>query len=104
MTNFVLVYTGGTIPESQEEQQAVMAAWGAWYGAMGASIVDGGNPFSGSKTVAANGVSDGSASSPAATGYTVISADSMDDAVSKVENHPHIKHGGEVTVYETFTM
>lgn len=104
MTNFVLVYTGGTVPETQEEQQAVMAAWGAWYGAMGESVVDGGNPFSKSKNVSSNGVSDGPASSPAATGYTVISADSLDDAVSKVENHPHVKHGGAVTVYETFQM
>ena len=105
MTNFVLIYTGGTIPESEEEQQAVMAAWGAWYGAMGDAIVDGGNPFSQSKSVNSDGsVNDGPASNPPATGYTVISADSLDDAVAKVKDHPHAKHGGQVSVYETFTM
>lgn len=104
MTNFVLIYSGGTIPESQEEQQKVMAAWGAWYGAMGDAIVDGGNPFSMSKHVGQNGVGDGPVGNTPATGYTVISAESLDDAVSKVENHPHVSHGGQVSVYETFQM
>ena len=104
MTNFVLIYTAGTFPETEAEQAEVMAAWGAWYAGMGADVVDGGNPFSGSKFVSSDGVSDGAASSPPATGYTVISADSIDDAISKVENHPHVKYGGQVTVYETFQM
>ncbi len=104
MTNYVLIYTGGTIPESKEDQAAVMEDWGAWYGTMGEAIVDGGNPFGVSKTISEKGVSNGPASSPAATGYTVIAAESLDDAVKKVQNHPHIKHGGQVSVYETFKM
>ena len=104
MTNFVLVYTGGTMPESEEDRASVMAAWGAWYEGMGKAIVDGGNPFGASKTVSDSGVSDGAASSPAATGYTIIAADSLDSAVEKVGDHPHIKYGGQVSVYETFKM
>ena len=104
MTNFVLVYTGGGMPEGEEQQAEVMAAWGAWYEAQGASIVDGGNPFSASKSVTSDGVNDGPASSPPATGYTIISADSLDAAVAKVKDHPHIKYGGQVSVYETFKM
>ncbi len=53
MTNFVLLYTGGGMPESEEEKGAVMAAWGAWYERMGAAIVDGGNPFGASMYVSA---------------------------------------------------
>jgi hypothetical protein len=49
-------------------------------------------------------VSDGSIGSPAATGYTVISADLLDEAVAKSKDHPHVKHGGEVTIYETFQV
>ena len=81
-----------------------MAARGAWYGQMGEAIVDGGNPFGASKHITADGVNDGAVSAPAATGYTVISAESLDDAVAKVGDHPHVKHGGQVTVYETFQM
>ena len=104
MTNFVLLYTGGTIPESEEDQAAVMAAWGAWYERMGAAIVDGGNPFSASKNVSDKGVSDGPVSSPPITGYTIISADSLDLAVEQVRDHPHLKYGGQVSVHETFKM
>ena len=104
MTNFVLLYTGGGMPESEEENAAVMAAWGAWYEGMGAAIVDGGNPFGNSKNVTDKGVGDGSVSSPPVTGYTIISADSLDAAVAKVKNHPHINYGGQVTVHETFQM
>ena len=101
MTNFVLIYTGGTIPEGEAEQQKVMADWGAWYGAMGEAVVDGGNPFSHSKQVTADGVNE---DAPALTGYTVIAADSLDDAVAKVKGHPHTKYGGQVSIYETFQM
>ena len=106
MTKFVLVYSGGGMPEtmSQADRDAVMADWGAWYGALGEAIVDGGNPFGASKTVTKAGVNDGPASSPPATGYTVIAADSLDAAAGMVANHPHIKHGGEVSVFETFEM
>ena len=104
MTNFVLLYTGGGMPESKEEQAAVMAAWGTWYDSLGAAVVDGGRPFGASKNVSDKGVRDGSVSSPPVTGYTIISADSLDAAVAKVQNHPHLKYGGQVSVYETFQM
>ena len=104
MTKFVLVYTGGGMPESEEEQAAIMAEWGVWYGALGEAIMDPGNPFVASKNVSSDGVSDGSIGSPPATGYTVISADSLDDAVAKTASHPHIKFGGQVSVFETIEM
>ena len=104
MTKFVLVYTGGGMPESEEEQAAVMAEWGVWYGGLGEAVMDPGNPFVASKSISSDGVSDGSIGSPPATGYTVISADSLDDAVAKTANHPHIKLGGQVSVFETIKM
>ncbi|MEM7345043.1 MAG: hypothetical protein AAF485_12435 [Chloroflexota bacterium] len=104
MTNYVLLYTGGTIPESEEEQAAVMAAWGAWYEKMGASVVDGGNPFGHVKKATSEGISDGAVSDPPAAGYTIISAESLDEAAEKVKDHPHINHGGQVTIHETFQM
>ncbi len=104
MTNFVLLYTGGGMPESEEEKETMMAAWGAWYEGMEEAIVDGGNPFSASRNVTDKGVSDGSVSDPPVTGYTIISADSLDAAVEKVENHPHVRFGGQVTIHETFKM
>lgn len=103
MGNFVLVYTGGSgMGMSEEEQQAIMADWGAWYGQMGDAIVDGGSAFGASKSVSDAGISDDPTAS--VTGYTIISADSLDDAVAKVQSHPHIKHGGQVNVFEPLDM
>lgn len=105
MANFVLIYTGGMGMEmTEEEGQQVMADWGAWYGKLGDAVVDGGNPFAASKKVTASGIADGATTSPVVSGYTVISADSLDDAVAQCKDHPHIKYGGEVCVYETIDM
>ena len=104
MTNFVLLYTGGGMPESEAEQAEVMGAWGAWYEKMGAAVVDGGNPFGAAKKVTDAGVGEGGVSSPPVTGYTIISADSLDAAVAAVGDHPHLKYGGQVSVHETFQM
>jgi hypothetical protein len=101
MTNYVLLYKGGGMPETEEEQQRVMAAWGAWYGQLGQALVDGGNPFGPSKTIAADGtVSDGGASG--LTGYTILQADSLDAAAKMGQSCPIIPGGGSVEVYETF--
>jgi hypothetical protein len=44
MANFVLLYTGGSMPETEEEQARVMQAWTDWYGTIGSGLKDGGNP------------------------------------------------------------
>ncbi len=104
MTNFVLLYTGGTMPENEEQKKEMMGAWGAWYEKMGSSVVDGGNPFSNARHVTSQGIAEGSASTPPVSGYTIISAESLDAAVDTVKDHPHINYGGQVTVHETFQM
>ncbi|MEM7326902.1 MAG: YciI family protein [Actinomycetota bacterium] len=105
MTNYVFTYHGGAgMPETQEEQDKLMAAWGAWFEQMGDKVVDGGNPFTIHRTVAADGsVSDGG---PAAElgGYSVITADSFDDAVTIAKGCPVLEGGGQVQVSETIEM
>lgn len=104
MTNYVLLYTGGTMPETEADRTAVMEAWGAWYAKLGPAVVDGGNPLGAATSITAKGVSDGPVSSPQITGYTIISADSLGAAVDLARDHPHVKHGGQVSVHETFQM
>ena len=35
MSDYVLLFGGGSMPETKEEQDAVMAAWNAWFEEMG---------------------------------------------------------------------
>ena len=105
MANFLLLYTGGSMPESPAEQEAVMAAWGVWYGKIGSNLVDGGNPFTPmAKSISSNGnVSDGPVGE-LATGYTIIKADSLDAAVVVAKECPVLQGGSKITVYETFPV
>ncbi len=105
MADFVLLYTGGGMPETEEEQAAVTQAWTDWYERIGSSLKDGGNPFTPvAKTVASDGsVSDGEAG-PLHSGYTIVQADSLDAAVEIAKGSPVLAGGGSVTVYETFEV
>jgi len=103
MTDFVLLYSGGSMPETEEEQKTVMAAWNAWMGKLGSSLKDGGNPFTpASKTISPDGsVSDGGGG---ASGYSIISADSWDAAIEMAKGCPVLQGGDQITVYETFAV
>ena len=102
MTNYVLLYKGGGMPATEEEQQQVMAAWGTWAEKVGQAMVDLGNPFGPSRSIAADGtVSDGGSGM---TGYSILQADSLDDAAELASSCPIIASGGTIEVYETFQV
>ena len=105
MANFVLLYSGGSMPETQAEQAQVMEAWGAWFSKIGSNLVDGGNPFTPvAKTIDKNGkVSDGPVGT-LATGYSIIKADSLNAAVDLAKGCPVFLGGGQISVYETFPV
>jgi len=105
MANFVLLYTGGSMPSSEADTKAVIQAWTEWYNGLGAAVVDPGNPFTPmAKSVASDGkVSDGPVGTMA-TGYTVIKADSLDAATRMAKGCPVLKGGAQITVYETFPV
>lgn len=66
-------------------------------------MVDGGNPFTPlAKTIAGGGiVREGPVESPA-SGYAVIKADSLDDAVEMAKGCPVLKGGTKIWVCQTF--
>jgi hypothetical protein len=105
MANFVLLYSGGSMPQTEAEQAAVLQAWGAWYDGLGSAVVDPGNPFSPvAKNITSDGtVGDGPAGSMA-SGYTIIAADSLDAAVNMAKGCPVLQGGGQISVYETFNV
>ncbi|NOX30745.1 MAG: hypothetical protein GXP35_11975 [Actinobacteria bacterium] len=105
MAKYLFTYHGGAgMPETQEEIDAVVAAWGSWFESVGAATLDAGNPTGAAKTVAADGsVSDGSATGHT-TGYGLFSADNHGAAVEIAKGCPVLSGGGSVEVYETIDM
>jgi hypothetical protein len=104
MANFVFAYSGGNgVAADEAERNAQMAKWGEWFGELGPAVVDGGAPTGTAKTVGPGGaVSAGG--SRGLTGYSVVSADSLDAAVELATGCPVLATGGAVDVYEALAM
>ena len=96
MTKYVLAYHGGKMPETPEEGEKEMAAWGAWMEGMGDKLVDGGNPVGKSHTLTADGLSEGGGANPL-SGYTVIEAGSVEEAAEMAKGCP-ILNGGHGSI------
>ena len=103
MAKYVLAYRGGSMAETEAEQQKVMEQWMNWFGSLGDSVVDGGAPFGPSGSVAGDGAtSDGAASG--LTGYSILSADSLASAQAKAKGCPVLSSGGSIEIYESLPI
>jgi hypothetical protein len=103
MAKYLLLYSGGSMPETEAEQAAVMKAWDSWFHELGGALADGGNPFSPARTKIASDGSTGDAGSDA-SGYSIIEADSIDAATTMAKGCPVLQGGAAVTVFETFNV
>jgi len=104
MAKYLFVYHGGKMPETKEEQAQVMDAWGKWMGGMGAAMVDGGNPVGKSATVLSDGsVTDDGGANPV-SGYSLVEAKTVAEALAHAKGCPILAAGGSVEVAETIDM
>lgn len=105
MANFLLLYTGGTEPGDDAEGQAVMKAWTDWFTNLGPAVVDPGNPIGPvTKTISPDGRVSASGPGIQVTGYSILKADSLDEATRMAQGCPHLMSNGTVTVYEVFPV
>ncbi len=104
MAKYVLAYRGGAgMAATPEEQEKAMQVWMSWFGSLGDAVVDVGNPFGPSSSVASDGsVSQGGASS--LSGYSIVTADTLAQAAGLAKGCPVLEGGGAVDVYETIAM
>ena len=104
MGKYVFAYRGGEgMSEDEATQKAHMEAWMGWFGALGDAVVDGGNPFTLSKTVA----SDGSVSDSGGGGLggdSIVTAADLAAAAELAKGCPVLSMGGTVDVYETIDV
>ncbi|RLT31994.1 MAG: hypothetical protein DWI57_18770 [Chloroflexi bacterium] len=104
MVKYILLYTGGGMPDSPEEGAKVMQSWRNWMGSLGEALSDGGNPFGNAKSIASDGSVSDATIGVRATGYSVLNADSLEAAVTLAQGCPHLQSGGQISVYETIEM
>ena len=103
MGTYHLAYKGGTMPDTDVEREAAMAAWGTFLGGRGDAVVDAGNPFGPAMTIAPSGaVSEGATSG--LSGYSIITSGNLTDATASAKGCPILAHGGSVEVHEIFPV
>ena len=100
MNMYLLLYSGGDMPKTEEESSSMMNAWGVWLDDIGEALVDG-NPFTvNAKRVSPDGaVADGPVG-PMVSGYSLIKTGSMDDAVEMAKGCPAGLSGATISIFE----
>lgn len=103
MPQYMISYLGGDKPASSEEGQQHMAKYRAWLSSLGDAAVSPANPLKDSTTVKPDGsVSAGSTTTM--SGFTIIEADSLTDALSIAKACPFLDVGGSLEVSELVAM
>ena len=92
MKKFMLLHYGFETPTPEIEE-----AWGKWFVSIADRMVDGGSPFNGGREVSRSKTKDLPLGMESLTGYTIISAGSLDEAEKIAQGCPMIKF---VRVYE----
>lgn len=96
MKKFVMLYYGYEEPTAE-----VMGAWQRWFARVGDRFVDSGNPLGNCLEITKTGTRELSPDMGAATGYSIISAESREEAERLLEGCPIIS---SVRLYEAMTM
>jgi hypothetical protein len=91
------------MPESEAERAAAMQAWEAWFTELGTAVSDQGNPFApaAKRITAGPAIADTSA---AASGYSVLHADDLEQAAKLASGCPVLQGGAEITVFDTIDL
>jgi predicted metal-binding transcription factor (methanogenesis marker protein 9) len=99
MGKFVYIYYAGSESDGGSNEE-----WMSWFGKLGKKIMDPGNPFSeGGQAVNKDGVM--AVKEMPATGYSIVEAKDMDEAVEMAKDCPLVgAKNGAVCVYEALPM
>jgi len=99
MAKFLVTYHGGGEPPADPAmREQMMAAFGAWAASVGDNMIDPGAPLGLAQAVTSDGVQEDQTHD--VEGYTLLSADTLADAVELVRSHPFVSRGGTLRVSE----
>ena len=103
MSKFIITYLGGDQPDTPEAGKQHFAKYQEWLSSLGEAAVSGMNPFKMTHTVHPDGSST-QGSSTAMSGYTIIEADSMEQALEITKACPFLDIQGTLEVSELMEM
>jgi hypothetical protein len=92
MKKFVMLHFGFKKPTPE-----IMGAWGKWFEAIKESVVDMGGHFSKGREISSEGTKDLPLGLDSITGFTIVSAESLEDAEKMAQSNPYIS---SIRVYE----
>ena len=95
MKKYVLLHYGFEKPTPE-----IMAAWGKWFGSIKDRIIDMGGHFSSGREISKSGTKDLPLGLESITGFTIVSADSLDDAEKIAQGNPYIS---SIRIYEVMS-
>jgi len=96
MKKFVIFHYGFENPTPE-----IMEAWSKWFASLGDKMVDPGSPLGPGREISPSGTKELPMGLDSLTGYTVITADSMDEAEKIAKACPMIT---SVRVHEAMSM
>lgn len=110
MKKFIVIYHAPvdamkrTAEVSAEDQAKGMEAWMQWSQRCGEKLVDLGAPLMNGQQLNPNGSV--APSSKMVSGYSILQAESMEDAKSLLTNHPHLQWNADcvIEVHETMAL
>ena len=104
MAKFVFIYYDGNPLDNELPSKEGIAVWGKWFQKLGDKVVDGGAPFNANGHEVSKTGAEPVGTWPA-TGYTIVEADSMDEAIALTTGCPVLNTSeGIVRVYESVPM
>jgi hypothetical protein len=103
MPNYLITYLGGDQPSTPEQGKQNFARYQEWLASLGADLVSPMNPIKNTRTVNPDG-SVRDSGTTAMSGYTILSADSMEAALEKAKACPFLDMNGSLEVSEMIEM
>ena len=103
MSQFLIVYLGGNKPSNPEEGKKNFEKYMSWLNSLGSSAVSPANPLKNTNTVNPDGTITTSGKSTM-SGFTIIKADSMEEALAVAKACPFLEVGGSLEVSELVQM
>jgi hypothetical protein len=96
MKKYMLLHFGFEKPTPE-----IMAAWGSWFESIADKSVENGGFHGGAREISHSGTEDLSMGKESITGYSIINAESIDEAEKIAQGNPFI---ASIRVYEIMTM